>query len=399
MLGGDFVKVTSGSLRAHPLRTGLSALCIAVGITAVILLTSIGEGVRSYVMSEFSQFGTNLIGVTPGKVGTGGASIGIFGSTRPLTIEDCEALRRVPDVLLTNPADYGNAEIAAGSRRRRVTVYGMGPDWPEIGKMRVGAGRFLPREDLRRPRPFAVLGSKAKDELFGNANPLGRHVTVGGRRFQVIGVMESKGNVLGMDLDDTVFIPVALSLSMFNRESLTELHVSYRTEANPDAVVEGVRRVIEKRHGRDDVTIVTQKQMLEVLGSVLGVLTFAVGALGGISLLVGGVGILTIMTIAVGERTSEIGLLRALGATRDQVLAIFLGEATLLAALGGAAGLALGAALAQLLAIAVPGLPVSTPWWFALLAEAVAAATGLVAGVAPAIRAARMEPVEALRAE
>lgn len=399
MLTADFVRLTSGSLRSHVLRTALSALCIAVGIAAVILLTSIGQGVREYVLSEFSQFGTNLIAVAPGKVATAGASIGVFGSTRPLTIEDAEALRRAPHVLLTNPADYGNAEIAAGGRRRRVTVYGMGPDWPAVGRMTVRVGSFLPREDVRRPRPFVVLGSKAKDELFGSANPLGRHVSVGGRRFQVIGVMESKGNILGMDLDDTVFIPVAHSLSLFNRESLTELHVTYRTEAPPEEVVEGIRRIIEKRHGRDDVTIVTQKQMIEVLGSVLGVLTFAVGALGSISLLVGGVGILTIMTIAVGERTSEIGLLRALGASRDQILAIFLGEATLLSALGGVAGLALGASIARLLAVAVPGLPVSTPWWFAVLAEATAVVVGLAAGVAPAIRAARMEPVEALRAE
>ena len=157
--------------------------------------------------------------------------------------------------------------------------------------------------------------------------------------------------------------------------------------------------MIRTRHGRDDVTIVTQQQMIEVLGSVLGVLTFAVGALGGISLLVGGVGILTIMTIAVAERTAEIGLLRAIGASRDQILLTFLGEAAMLAALGGAVGLLLGASLAQILSIAVEGLPVSTPWWFAVMAEGIAVATGLVAGVAPALRAARMEPVEALRAE
>lgn len=399
MLAADFVRLTSGSLRSHRLRTTLAALCIAVGIAAVILLTSLGQGLRDFVLSEFSQFGTNLIIVTPGRVATAGASIGVFGSVRPLTIEDAAAARRAPHVLVANPTTDGNAEIAAGSRRRRVTVYGMGPDWLTVGRMSVRIGSFLPREDLRRPRPFAVLGSKVKEELFGSGNPLGRYITVGGRRFQVIGVMESKGQMLGMDLDDTVYIPVSLALELFNRPGLTGFHVNYDPEAQVEEVVEGLREVIRSRHGRDDITIVTQQQMIEVLGSVLGVLTFAVGALGSISLLVGGVGILTIMTIAVSERTSEIGLLRALGASREQILYVFLGEATMLAALGGAAGLVLGASIARLLAVFVDGLPVSTPWWFALLAEGIAIATGLIAGVAPAMRAARMEPVEALRAE
>ncbi len=399
MLTADFVRLTSGALRAHRLRTTLAALCIAVGIAAVILLTSIGQGLHDFVLSEFSQFGTNLIIVSPGKVATAGASIGIFGSVRPLTIEDAIAARRAPHVLVTNPTTDGNAEIAAGGRRRRVTVFGMSSEWPKVGKMNVRAGTFLPAEDPRHSRPFAVLGSRVRDELFGAENPLGRYITVGGKRFQVIGVMESKGRIIGMDADDTVYIPVSHALELFNREGLTGFHVNYDPDVPVDTVVEGIRDVIRTRHGRDDVTIVTQQQMIEVLGSVLGVLTFAVGALGGISLLVGGVGILTIMTIAVAERTAEIGLLRAIGASRDQILLTFLGEAAMLAALGGAVGLLLGASLAQILSIAVEGLPVSTPWWFAVMAEGIAVATGLVAGVAPALRAARMEPVEALRAE
>ncbi len=188
--------------------------------------------------------------------------------------------------------------------------------------------------------------------------------------------------------------------SFFNREGADRFpRFATTRDFRRKKVVEGMRRILTARHGRDDVTFVTQDAMVRVLGSILAVLTFAVGALGSISLLVGGVGILTIMTIAVSERTSEIGLLRALGAGQGQILRMFLGEAAMLAAIGGAAGLLLGVGVARLLTIAVPLLPVSTPWWFALLAEGMAITVGLAAGVLPARQAARMEPVDALRAE
>ena len=399
MLARDFSRLTFGALRFHRLRTLLAALGIAVGIASVILLTSIGEGVRQYVFSEFSQFGTNLIIVQPGRVMTAGAAIGVFGSVRPLTIADAEAMYRLPYVQIANPATDGNAEIKANGRRRRVTVYGMGPRWPEVGRMQVRSGSYFSREDPYAPRPLAVLGAKAKQELFGNANPLGSTITIGGRRFVVTGVMEAKGQFVGMDLDDSVFVPVARALEMFNRDGLTGFHVIYDPDTPVERVVEGIRRTITERHGRYDVTQVTQGQMLEVLGSVLGVLTFAVAALGGISLLVGGVGILTVMTIAVSERIAEIGLLRALGARKEQIQAIFLGEAALVAGVGGAAGLLLGAGTAQLLTLFVPALPVSTPWSFALLAEVSAIGVGLIAGVVPARKAAALDPVEALRTE
>ncbi|MBI4483219.1 MAG: ABC transporter permease [Acidobacteria bacterium] len=399
MLLRDFVRLTTGSLRSHPMRSFLAALGIAVGIAAVILLTSIGEGIHQFVLAEFTQFGTNLMIVGPGRVITAGTPIGVFGTVRPLTIEDAEALRRGPYVQVTNPTVEGNAEIAAGGKRRRVTLFGVGPDMPRALHVSVRMGSFLPYDDPRTARPLAVLGSKAKVELFGAANPLGSRIEVGGSRFRIVGVMESKGQVVGIDLDDTIFIPVARAQELFNRDSLTGIHVVYEPDAPVDKVVDGIQRILLARHGREDVTIITQQKMRDVLNSVLGVLTFAVGALGGISLLVGGVGILTIMTIAVSERTAEIGLLRALGAKQEQILVLFLGEAALLAAVGGAAGLALGVGLAQLLSLTVAALPVSTPWWFALLAEGIAVSVGLAAGVLPARRAARLEPVDALRAE
>jgi putative ABC transport system permease protein len=215
----------------------------------------------------------------------------------------------------------------------------------------------------------------------------------------VIGVMESKGQILGMDMDDTVFIPAARAMELFNRPGLMEVNVSYRADVPPDTMIRLIKERMTERHGREDFTIISQEQALEVLSSVLDILTFAVGALGGISLLVGAVGILTIMTMAVTERTAEIGLLRALGARENQVLTLFLSEAILLSAMGGVMGLLLGIGIAQGLHWLFPAMPVHTPWLFAVLAELTAVSIGLAAGVAPALRAARLDPVEALHAE
>lgn len=395
----DLLRMSLGSLVAHRLRSALSALGIAVGIAAVILLTSIGEGVNRFVISEFSQFGTNIIAINPGKTKTHGASIGIFASDRPLTIDDSVALGHIASVLYSVPAVQGTAEVNAMGRSRRVTVYGVGPDFPQAFSIGVASGSFLPDDDPEHARAFIALGSKVRDEIFGDTNPLGSRIEVGGSRFRVVGIMESKGQILGVDLDDTVYIPAGRALELFNREGLMEIDVVYAPEADPGTVVGAIRSKLLARHGREDFTITPQQEMMDALSSVLDVLTFAVGALGSISLLVGGVGILTIMTIAVTERTSEIGLLRALGAKRGQVLTLFLGEAILISSIGGTLGLSAGIGIAQLLTIAIPALPVNTPWLFVVLAETIAVTIGLAAGVVPATRAAGLDPVEALRAE
>jgi putative ABC transport system permease protein len=238
-----------------------------------------------------------------------------------------------------------------------------------------------------------------RKELFGTVNPLGKRIRIGGYRFRVIGTMESKGQILGFDLDDTVYIPTVRGMELFNREGLMEIDVLYSEGASVDEVAEGIRRVLIARHGQEDFTITTQQQMLDVLGSVLDVLTIAVSALGGISLLVGSVGILTVMTISVNERTAEIGLLRALGAGRMDVLILFLGEAVVLGAIGGLAGMAVGAGGAQLTHFFLPALPVHISWFYVILAEVLATVIGLLSGILPAWRAAGMDPVEALRQE
>jgi len=399
MLIRDQIRFALSSVGARRGSSFLTGLGIAIGIAAVVLLTAIGEGVHRFVLSEFTQFGTNLVAVNPGRATTHGVSVGVFASERPLTLADAEALQRVPNVEAVVPFVQGNAEVEGPGRQRRTTVYGAGPDMPRAFRFQVASGRFLPPDDPSAPRALAVLGSKLRSELFGSASPLGQRIRIGGHRYRVIGVMESKGEVLGFDLDDAVYIPAARALEMFNRDSLMEVDLLYREGAAASEVVAGIRRILGNRHGREDFTITTQEQMLDVLGKVLDILTFAVAALGGISLLVGSVGILTIMTIAVNERTAEIGLLRALGATHHQILSLFLGESILLAAAGGSAGLLLGVGGAGLLQLLLPALPVHIAWLYVLLAEVLAVVIGLLAGVLPARHAARLDPVEALRTE
>lgn len=383
------------------MRTRLTALGIAVGITAVVLLTALGEGVRTFVLGEFTRFGTNVLSVSPGTTRTHGIPGGIVGNVRPITLADAHALARLPDIVAVAPTVSGNVQVEGDGlvkKTRRVTVFGTTADAPIVWRYSVALGRHLPREESGS-RALAVLGSKARAELFGDENPLGRRIRIGGERYTVIGVNEPKGQMLGLDLDDTVYIPVQRGLALFNREGLVSIDLAFDPRSDPDRVEAEVRRTLVARHGKDDFTIIAQKQMLETLGSVLDVLTFAVAALGGISLLVGGVGVLTIMTIAVRERISEIGLLAALGASRRQILALFLGEAVLLAGLGGLLGLGAGLGIAGSLQLFLPAVPITLSPGFCALALAVACGIGLLAGVGPAWRAARWDPIEALRAE
>ncbi len=399
MLFPDLIKLTTSSFLSYRMRSFLTGLGIAIGIMAVILLTSIGEGLRQFVVAEFSEFGTNIITIQPGKTQTQGTSIGVLASVRPLTLDDADALRHLPYVENVNPGLMGNADLRANGKTRRSTVFGEGHSFSQAFTMKVQSGSFWPDEDNEQARALAVLGSKVQQELFAGQNPLGSYLRIGGQRFRVIGVMEPKGQILGMDMDDAVFIPAARAMELFNRPGLMEINVSYNASADEKEVIRAITERLEDKHGSEDFTIISQEQALEVLSSVLDVITFAVGALGGISLLVGAVGILTIMTMAVTERTSEIGLLRALGAQQRQVLTLFLGEAMLISALGGFAGLALGVGIAQSLHLLIPALPVHTPWLFALIAELSAVSIGLAAGVTPSMRAARLDPVEALHAE
>jgi putative ABC transport system permease protein len=392
--------LAAGALRGHRLRSGLSILGIAIGVASVILLTSIGEGTRVYILDQFTQFGTNIIAVNPGKSKTLGVPGVLGGTTHKLTIDDAEALARLPGVEQVVPVTAGQARVEAGDRGRSVYVYGVTPAIAEIMKLRLRAGRFWPETDPRRGSPVAVLGPTLARELFGETNPLGASVRIAGTRFRVSGLLDPKGQMLGVDLDDIAYIPVASAMRIFNLDELFEIDLIYANASLAPGLEKGVRRVLTARHdGNEDFTVTTQAAMMEVFGNVMDVVTMAVGAIAGISLLVGATGILTMMWIAVGERTAEIGLVRSVGATRAQVRLLFLLEATALAGLGGLVGLAVGLGLGALLRALVPGLSIQTPPVFVAAALLVSLATGLVSGVLPAQRAASLEPVDALRAE
>lgn len=398
MLWRDLLHLVMSSIRSSPLRSLLTALGIAIGIAAVALLTSIGEGIRSYVLDNFSQFGTRIIAINPGKVATQGMG-GLFRTDRPLTLEDALALQTLPQVEQVIPVVQGAGKVEAGERRRDSDIIGANHAVNDAWQFRLALGSSLPRDESGRSRSFAVLGAKLRQELFGSRNPLGQFIRVGGMRFRVVGVLEEKGQLLGFDLDDVVFIPADRALTLFNREGLQEIDVTFSTGTRPDVLAETIRKRLIERHGNEDFTLVTQDQMLKSLDKILSVLTASVGALGAISLLVGAVGILTIMTTTVRERTAEIGLLTALGTSQRQILLLFLWEAVALAVAGGAAGIVTMVSLILVVQWVAPDLPLTLSPFYLGLSLLLSVVIGLLAGLAPARTAARMNPIDALRTE
>ena len=395
----DLFRLAYQTVMSHKLRSGLTALGLIIGIAAVIILTAIGRGLHGYVLAEFTQFGTHLVAVFPGKTTTLGLSGATISTVRPLSLEDALSLGKLDNVIAVVPLVQGNARIEAGKKQRRSNVFGVSSSVPEVWKIKTVQGRFLPANEQANPRAFAVLGHKLASELFAGRSPLGQRIRIGSDRFRVIGVMEKKGQMLGFDMDDTIYIPTAKALALFNRESLMEIDVLYKSNTTSQSIVNAITRQLIFRHGSEDFSLITQDQMLKSIDSILNILTLAVAALGGISLLVGSVGILTIMTIAVSERISEIGLLRAVGAERGTIFQLFLVEAMVLSLAGGGVGVLSGILIVQVIAVVVPDMPVQLAWVYILSAFVISILIGLAAGVVPAIKAARLQPLEALRAE
>lgn len=398
MRSADYLRLTLRTLKASRMRSGLTVLGIAIGICAVVLLTTLGEGLRLYVLENFSQFGSRIIAINPGKSQTGGTG-GLLASTRPLLVADADSLRTLPYVEYVVPVVQGSGAIEFGRRVRYTDIIGTGSEMANAWRFEVARGRFLPDGRGGYPQPWAVLGHKVKQELFGEQTALGQFIRVGGERYRVVGIMAAKGQMLGFDLDDIVYIPVERALSLFNRTGLMEIDVTYRPGISADAMAQQVSQRLIARHGGEDFSLITQDEMLKSLDRILAVLTLAIGGLGGISLVVGAIGIITIMVTSVQERRAEIGLMRALGATQRQVMWLFLGEATLLALVGGMVGILVSGFALGGLALALPTLPIQLDPFYLLLALLLSALVGLISGVLPARRAARLNPVLALQSE
>ncbi len=396
----ELIRMSLRSVLGHRLRSALSMVGIAIGISSVILMTSIGEGTRRYILEQFSQFGTNLIAINPGKAETVGVPGALGGSTRKLTIDDAEALKRVPGVVEVAPVVFGTGRVEAAGRGRSVIIYGTTSNAHVDWQRKVLTCSFWPDADPRRAAALVDNASMDQRALFGEENALGEFMKIGGSRYRIIGVMEPKGQFLGLDLDDAVWAPLASVMKIFNVDELHEIDLIFNHARELPALEERLRRALMERHGdREDFTITSQDEMLKVFGNIMDIITSAVGAIAGVSLVVGAIGILTMMWIAVGERTAEIGLQRAIGATRRQVQWIFLTESAALALLGGLLGIGGGLGICAMLRTAIPGLPVHTPMIFLVAAVVVSLVTGVLSGVLPARRAAGLDPVEALRDE
>ena len=399
MRAPDLLRFARDAATGSPLRTALLVLAMAIGVAAVVVLTALGDGARRYVMNEFSSLGSNLVIVLPGRSQTGGfnpANV-ITGTPRDLTIADAQAVQRGSAIRRVAPLAVGTSEIGFGGKLREVMVAGTTSQYIEVRNLELAQGRFLSEEDWSRGAPEAVIGARIRAELFGAEPALGQLVRVGGRRFRVVGVLASTGQGLGMNTDELVMVPVALAQSMFNTNTLFRILIEAKNRDSLPAAKTQALEILKLRHeGEEDVTVITQDAVLATFDRLLGALTLGVGGIAAISLGVAGILVMNVMLVSVVQRTAEIGLLKALGATARTIELVFLTEAAMLSLAGAVVGYVFGHAGAALIRLLYPTFPAFPPAWAVLAGLGTALATGILFGVAPARRAAALDPVRAL---
>ena len=399
MRSADLIRFARDAATGNPLRASLLVLAMAIGVAAVVVLTALGDGARRYVMNEFSSLGSNLVIVLPGRSQTGGFNPGnaITNTTRDLTIDDAQALLRASAVNRVAPLAVGTSEISAGGKLREVMVAGTVSQYAQVRQLSLAQGRFLSPGDWRRGASEAVIGAKVRDEIFGSAPALGQLVRIGDRRFRVVGVLGNSGQGLGMNTDELVFVPVSLAQAMFNSNTLFRILVEATGREAIGAAKQQVADIIQLRHeGEQDVTVVTQDAVLATFDRLLGALTLGVAGIAAISLAVAGILVMNVMLVSVSQRTAEIGLLKALGATGGRIRLLFLAEASMLSLTGAVAGYVLGQLAAALIRQLYPTFPAYPPDWAVFAGLATALITGILFGVLPARRAAKLDPVQAL---
>ena len=400
MRATDIFRLSGQAIGRYPLRSSMLLLAISIGVASVITLTSVGEGGRRYISGQFSSLGTNLLIMLPGRSDTAGAGLQgmLIGETaRDLTLDDTIAIERSPYVDRVTPLVVGGGSVTWRSRERDITVLGANAAFKNIQRWQLAAGRFLPDTDLDVVSPVCVLGSVIADELFSPADPLGEWVRIGETRCRVIGVLSQAGMTGLFDTDELVVVPVASAQQIFNTPSVFRILVETSSPENMQRARRDIVNIVKRRHqGIEDFTVITQDAILSTFNEIFGVVTAALAGIAGISLIVAGVLIMNVMLVAVSQRTAEVGLLKALGATRRQILTLFLAEASSLSLLGGLIGYLVGQAAALALRTSYPIIDFHAPLWAALAGVGVAVASGLVFGILPARRASLLDPVEAL---
>lgn len=386
------------AIKAQPLRVSLIVLAMSIGIASVTVLTALGESARQYVVHEFEALGSHLIIVLPGRTETTGGQPPVFGETpRDLTLDDAQALLRSHHIAAIAPVNIGAAPVSVKGLERETTIIGSTADLRRVRRLNMARGLFLPVSDASQAASVCVIGQTVKDELFARQQALGQWLRINDRRFRVIGILASEGQSIGLNFDDMVIIPVASAQALFNTHSLFRVLAEAKSKPAMYRAVEDIREIVKARHeGEDDVTLITQDSVVKTFDDILTALTLAVASIASISLVVAGVLVMNVMWVSVTQRTAEIGLLKALGATRTQLMALFLTEAALLSAAGAFAGLLLGKLILAGLQVSYPGFPFYLPFWAVAAALIVALLTALIFGVLPARKAASMDPVTAL---
>ena len=400
MITYDIVFYGWQSLRSHLGRSLLMLIAMAIGVASVMLLTALGEGARHFVHDEFASLGTNLVIVLPGRNETSGEGLNAMTGVTPrdLTLDDARAVARHQAITRIAPINVGAVEASWQNRKREITLLGSTHDLLKLRHWKLAAGQFLPDMDWERATPVCVIGKKIRDEIFGAHAALGQWLRLGQNRYRVIGVMASEGRTIGLDVEETVIIPVASAQSLLNTPSLFRILIETQSRDAMQSVIDFTTATIRERHyGEADVTVITQDAVLKTFDNILSTLTYAVGGIAAISLVVAGILIMNVMLVAVSQRTAEIGLLKALGASRRQIMRLILTESLLMSLIGAAAGFVIGVAGSWGIRLAFPDLQAYPPLWSILASLLVAVTTGLLFSLLPAGKAARLDPVRALQ--
>jgi putative ABC transport system permease protein len=395
----DTLSFAKSATSGTPLRTGLLILAMSIGVAAVIMLTALGDGARRYVVEEFSALGSNLLIVLPGRSETGGLNPAnlVTSTPRDLTPEDADSLTQISGVNKVAPIVVGSSEISVGGKLREVMLVGTNSEFLAVRHLTLAQGRFLPAGDSGLGANVAVIGAVIRDELFGTEAALGKPIRVGDRRFRVIGVLSAGGRGMGMTTDELIIVPTATALSMFDTNTLFRILIEGRSRGVLDAMKDRIEQQLAERHdGEKDFTLITQDAVLQTFDQILRVLTYGVAGIAAISLAVAGILVMNVMLVSVTQRTGEIGLLKALGATAATIRNVFLVEAAMLSLIGAILGLLLGEAGAWILRLLYPVFPAYPPLWALLAGLATALVTGILFGVMPARKAALLDPVQAL---